>query len=145
MQEVWIWIGDYLDLSRDDLAIMEVDFWSGDQVDQALCDYIRTLRDRYRTGMLSNNWVRDGRAMAEGLGIADCFDAFVTSAEIGVMKPNPLIYHVMLERLGLPPSQVIFVDDFFENVEAACRLGMHGLHFVDPVQARSQLERWLSR
>jgi putative hydrolase of the HAD superfamily len=145
MQEVWNWIGDLLDLSQDDLATMEFDFWSGDEVDQALCDYIRRLRVRYRTGMLSNNWVRDGRAMAEGLGIADCFDAFVTSAEIGVMKPEPRIYRVMLERLGLSPSQVIFVDDFSENVEAARRLGMHSLQFVDPVQAQSQLEKWLKR
>jgi putative hydrolase of the HAD superfamily len=144
LEEVWSWVATHLGLDPQELATLQRDFWAGDQLDQALCDYIRALRPRYRTGMLSNTWARDGRAMAQELGIADCFDIFVTSAEVGVMKPNPRIYQVALERLGLSPPEAIFVDDFIENVEAARRLGMEALHFTDPVQARGQLEEWLS-
>jgi HAD superfamily hydrolase (TIGR01509 family) len=78
--------------------------------------------------------------MAEKFGFADCFDVFVTSAEVGVMKPAARIYHVVLERMGVAPSQAVFVDDFIENVEAARRLGMHAVHFADPVAARRQIE-----
>lgn len=143
LQDVWTWVGTHLGLNPDELAILKRDFWSGDRVDQDLCDYIRGLRTRYRTGLLSNTWARDGQAMAEKFAFADCFDAFVTSAEVGVMKPEARIYHIILERLGISPSEAIFVDDFIENVEAARRLGMQVLHFVDPDQARYQLEERL--
>ena len=145
LDEVWAWVGPHLGLTPAELAALERDFWSGDQLDQELCDYIRGLRPDYHTAMLSNNWDRDGRAMAHKLGIADCFDVFVTSAGIGVMKPDPRIYQVTLERLEMTPAEAVFVDDFIENVEAARRLGMGALHFVDPGQARDQLDEWLNR
>ena len=144
LEEAWAWVGTYLGLSREQLASLKRDFWSGDWLDQELCDYIRGLRPRYRTGMLSNNWASDGRAMAQELGIADCFDVFVTSAEIGVMKPDPRIYQVALDRLRISPPEGIFVDDFVENVEAARRLGMRAVHFSDSTQARDQLNELLT-
>jgi hypothetical protein len=79
-EEIWTWLGSHLDLSAGDLAAFRRDFWAGDRVDRALADTIRSLRARYRTGLLSNSWARDGRAMAERFGLADCFDVFVTSA-----------------------------------------------------------------
>jgi putative hydrolase of the HAD superfamily len=145
LEEVWTWLADHLGLSPEELAALKRDFWAGDRLDRELCDYIWGLRSRYRTGMLSNNWARDGRAMAQELGIANCFDIFVTSAEVGVMKPDPRIYYVALERLGVSPPQAIFVDDFIENVDAARQLGMQGIHFADPERARGQLEEWLGR
>jgi FMN phosphatase YigB (HAD superfamily) len=144
-EDVWAWLGTYLDLNPDEMAALRRDFWAGDQLDLKLCDYIRSLRPHYRTAMLSNSWAQDGQAMAQKLGIADCFDVFVTSAELGVMKPDPRIYHVALERLGISPAEALFVDDFIENVEAARRLGMQAVHFTDPVRARDQLDEWLSR
>jgi HAD superfamily hydrolase (TIGR01509 family) len=59
------------------------------------------------------------------------------------MKPEPRIYHVTLERLGISPPEAIFVDDFGENVEAARRLGMGAVHFVDPGHTRRELEERL--
>jgi epoxide hydrolase-like predicted phosphatase len=144
LEEVWAWVGTYLGLSGEQLTSLKRDFWSGDRLDQELCDYIGGLRPRYRTGMLSNNWASDGRAMAQELGIADCFDVFVTSAEIGVMKPDPRIYQVALDRLRMSPPEGIFVDDFVENVEAARRLGMRAVHFSNPTQARDQLGELLT-
>jgi putative hydrolase of the HAD superfamily len=141
--EVWAWMGDHLGLSPDELADFEQDFWAGDRLDLDLRDYIRELRPRYRTGMLSNTWARDGQAMAEDLGMAGCFDVFVTSAEVGIMKPDPHIYTITLERLTVSPTEAIFVDDFIENVEAARSLGMQAIHFLDPLQLRRQLEERL--
>jgi epoxide hydrolase-like predicted phosphatase len=137
--DVWSWLQAHLDLDSQVLATLQHDFWQGDQVDQALCDHIRAWRHQYRTGMLSNAWSKDGRAMAQDLGVEDCFDVFVTSAEVGVMKPDARIYHIALDRLGVAPAEAIFVDDFIENVEAARRLGMQAVHFVEPIAARREL------
>lgn len=144
LHEVWMWVGTHFGLNPDELATLKRDFWAGDRVDLDLCDYVRKLHSRCPTGMLSNSWARDGRAMAEKFGFADCFDVFVTSAEVGIMKPDPRIYYIALQRLGVSPSEAIFVDDFIQNVEAARRLDMHVVHFADPIQARSQLEELLS-
>ena len=143
-EAVWGWVGAELRLSPAELATLKRDFWAGDRVDQDLCDTLRGLRADYLTGMLSNTWARDGRAMAEYFGFADCFDVYVTSAEVGVMKPEARIYQVMLERLGVSAPEAIFVDDFVENVEAARRLGMHTIHFEDPVTCQRQLHKVLS-
>lgn len=142
--DVWNWVGAQLGLSPDELEDFKRDFWAGDRVDQELCNYIRQLHTRYRIGMLSNVWTHDGRAIAERFGFADCFDVFVTSAEVGIMKPDLRIYHIALERLGSAPSEAIFVDDFIENVVAARRLGIDAIHFTDPVNARQQLDERLS-
>ena len=140
LREVWAWAGELLGLSADELAAFERDFWAGDRLDRDLIRYIQGLRVRYRTAFLSNAWQRDGRAMAEELGLADCFDAYVVSAEVGVAKPDPRIYHITLERLDVLPAEAVFVDDFIENVEAARRIGMQAIHFTDPLLARQQLE-----
>jgi epoxide hydrolase-like predicted phosphatase len=141
--DIWSWLQARLGLDPQELAALQHDFWEGDEVDQSLCDHIRALHHRYRTAMLSNAWSKDGRAMAENLGVADCFDVFVTSAEVGVMKPDARIYHIVLERLGIAPAEAVFVDDFIHNVEAARQLGMHAVHFVDPLAARRELDAQL--
>ena len=142
-EEVWGWAGAHLGLSADDLTAFERDFWAGDRLDHDLVRYIQGLHTRYRTALLSNGWDRDGRVMAERLGLADCFDVCVVSAEVGVAKPDPRIYHITLERLGVSPSEAVFVDDFATNVEAARSLGMQAVHFIDPTQARQELEALL--
>jgi epoxide hydrolase-like predicted phosphatase len=140
LQAVWAWAGEVLGLSADDLAAFERDFWAGDRLDGDLVRYIQGLRPHYRTAFLSNGWARNGRAMAEELGLADAFDVCVVSAEVGVAKPDPRIYHLTLERLGVLPAEAVFVDDFIENVEAARGIGMQAIHFTDPLLVRQQLE-----
>jgi epoxide hydrolase-like predicted phosphatase len=140
LQDVWAWAGELLGLSAGDLADFERDFWAGDRLDRDLARTVRELHAHYRTALLSNSWVRDGWALADELGLADAFDVCVVSAEVGVVKPDPRIYHITLERLGVLPAEAVFVDDFVENVVAARRIGMQAIHFTDPLLARQQLE-----
>ncbi|MGW5683179.1 HAD family hydrolase [Nonomuraea sp. NPDC003754] len=54
------------------------------------------------------------------------------SARMGLVKPDPEIYLAVLDGLGARPHEVTFVDDRLENVEAAARLGITGVHFRGP-------------
>jgi len=74
-------------------------------------------------------------------GIADAFLYSVTSAEEGVMKPDPRIFEVALARTGAQPAEAIFVDDMEENVVAARALGIHAIHFTDTESTIAQLVR----
>ncbi len=113
-------------------------FWQGVRVDTTLPDWLRTLRPRYRTALLSNAWL-DLRDLIHRLGLADAFDQMVISAEEGLMKPDPAIYRLTLERLGVAPQEAVFVDDREENIAAARALGMHGVLFRSTEQALADL------
>lgn len=78
-----------------------------------------------RTGLLSNSWGREGYARDRFPAL---FDAVVISGEVGLRKPDPAIYALAAERLGLPPAACVFVDDLDRNVEAAEAAGMTGVH-----------------
>ena len=94
-----------------------------------------------RTAILSNG-VHEiiGRVPRER-PLTPYFDVIVVSYELGFAKPDPAIYRVCLERLGVPAAAALFVDDRRKNIEAADRLGIQTLHFtgdasVDELRAR---------
>lgn len=67
------------------------------------------------------------------------FDGVVVSAHERLLKPDPAIYRVLLERYGLQAEDCIFVDDSEKNVKGARSVGMQGLHFVEPIDLRGEL------
>ena len=67
------------------------------------------------------------------------FDGTVVSGDEGVVKPDPAIYQRLVERYAVVPAHAVFIDDKFENVDAARRLGFHAHHFTDPAQLRPAL------
>jgi 2-haloacid dehalogenase len=64
----------------------------------------------------------------------------VVSGEVGLIKPDPRIYHLLLERNGLAASDAVYIDDVKRNADAATALGLHGIHFTDPAALRRELE-----
>jgi putative hydrolase of the HAD superfamily len=83
------------------------------------------------------------QVLTERWKIADAFDELIISAEVGIAKPDPRIYHLALERLGVAAGEAVFVDDFLENIDAAQALGLHTVHFRNPDQARTELDHLL--
>ena len=74
--------------------------------------------------------------------VDELFDLIVDSCEVGMRKPNPAIYELALDQLGgVSPEASVFLDDFAPNVEAARRVGCHGVVVTDPVQAMTDLDR----
>src|SRR5262245_17436755 len=94
-------------------------------------DLVRRLRLGYKLSVLSNaDLSLRGRLQRDGLH--DLFDDLVISAEVGMAKPEPAVFHLAVERLGLEPGDCVFVDDWDENVEAARAVGLRAvLHRVD--------------
>ena len=90
---------------------------------------VRELRGSHKLGILSNaDRSLRGRLEAD-MGIHDLFDDIVCSAEVGMAKPEPAIYVLAAERLGLAPGECVFVDDLDANVEAARQVGMQAVLF----------------
>lgn len=68
------------------------------------------------------------------------FEDIVVSGEVGVVKPDPRIYRLAIERCRLNPPRTVFIDDSAENVAGGRRAGLHALHFLGPAQLRSDLQ-----
>lgn len=123
-------------------AAIRSEFFAGDVVDHALIGFIRSLRPRRKTGLISNAWLglRDYIVKQK---FEDAFDCLIISAEVGVMKPKAEIYLLALEQLKVSPNEAVFVDDFLENVEGARAVGMSAVHFQEPEQAIAQIKKLL--
>jgi putative hydrolase of the HAD superfamily len=67
------------------------------------------------------------------------FDVLIWSYQHRMIKPQPEIYHLVLERLGTAPEETLFLDDKLENIEAAQNLGMRGLQFSTVEKLREDL------
>jgi putative hydrolase of the HAD superfamily len=96
--------------------------------------------DGYRTALLTNNvreWEPLWRSM---LPVDEIFELVVDSAFVGCRKPEPRIYEITLDRLGLPAGSCLFVDDVALNVEAARELGLTAVHYRDNDQAIPELQ-----
>ena len=111
---------------------------------ERLFAYFRGLRDRgLRLGLLTNNvreWEPYWRTM---LPVDEVFEVVVDSGFVGMRKPEPGIYELLLERLGLPGEECVFLDDLEVNVEAARALGMQGIVYLDAEQAIAELDALL--
>jgi 2-haloacid dehalogenase len=69
------------------------------------------------------------------------FRGMVISGEVGVIKPDPRIYEIMLARFAIDPHQAVYIDDVAANIEAARPFGIHGIHFTTPNALREELVR----
>ncbi len=108
-----------------------------------LADYFRGLRPRYLTGIISNSFV-GAREREEALyQFSALADPIIYSHEVGVAKPDPRIYALTCERMGVRPSEMIFLDDAERCIEGARALGIHGVLFNDNAQAIAAIETLL--
>ena len=114
--------------------------WYVGSLDQALFDWFAAQRPRFRTGIVSNSG--PGAREAERCwGFEDITDDIVYSHEVGLLKPDPRIFALAAERLGVLPEEVVFLDDVEANVDAARASGWHAvLHRSTPESIR-EMER----
>jgi epoxide hydrolase-like predicted phosphatase len=107
--------------------------------DEAMLAGVRAARGAgVRTAMLSNSWGQDLYVTAM---LEEHFDAWVISGDEGIRKPDPAIYELAAERLGLPAGACVFVDDLPGNLKPARALGMATvLHRGDAAATLAEVE-----
>lgn len=110
----------------------------GDEYERLLCgvfevhdevvERISRLRDEgYRTGLLTNSFVEFRPALEQRIDFS-IFDVVVDSSEVGCRKPEPEIYEITSERIGAPPEQILYLDDFEANLVGARAAGWQTIH-----------------
>jgi putative hydrolase of the HAD superfamily len=114
--------------------------FAGLQPDQPMLDAVGRARDAgVPTELISNSWVMDHYTDE----IRSLFDEVVISAEVGLHKPQPEIYLLAAERLGVSPEDCVFVDDLRENCAGAEAVGMTAVLHRDSAETISRVEELL--
>ena len=67
------------------------------------------------------------------------FRGVVVSGEVGIIKPDPRMYELLLERFAIDPQRAVYIDDVAANVGAARPFGIHAIHFTTPAELRAEL------
>jgi epoxide hydrolase-like predicted phosphatase len=123
----------------EEMSAIRDEFYAGDIVDRQILDFLRSLRGKYKIGLISNAW-GDLRDYLVREKMDDAFDHIIISAEVGVAKPEAKIFQIALKQAEVSPSEAVFVDDFYVNIEGCEKVGMKGIHFKDAGSALKQLK-----
>jgi epoxide hydrolase-like predicted phosphatase len=109
--------------------------------DEMLGAVAAAKRAGIRTGLISNSW---GEALAyDRDSFERYFDTWVISHEVGLRKPDPEIYALAVEKLGLPAEDCVFVDDLGGNLKPAAAIGMATIKHTHAGETIPQLEELL--
>lgn len=133
------------DLGRPvDLGRYSELYWGALMRNDPLIERLTALRaEGYRMGLLTNN-VREWEPFWNAMLPAGLFDVVVDSAFVGLRKPDPAIYALTEERLGVPGTEIVFLDDFVENCDAARAAGWTAVRFVETGQTIDELDAILA-
>jgi len=114
--------------------------WAASQFDQVMHDVIRAARQAgLRTALLSNSW---GGGYPREM-FPELFDAVVISGEVGMRKPEPRIFELATELIGLAPAECVFIDDIRENITAAEAVGLVGVYHTSAPETVARLTELL--
>jgi epoxide hydrolase-like predicted phosphatase len=139
----WKAVGEALGMQPEDMPDFLERYWSADDVNWELLDFIGSLHPHYRVGLLSNAWDDLRQTMHTRWNIDGLFDELIISAEVGITKPDPRIFHLAVERLSVRPAEAVFIDDILINVEAAREQGLAAIQFLDTQQTLVDLQGML--
>lgn len=114
-------------------------------VDRDMLELVRSLRGRFKLGMLSN--ASSKKVMTEFFSPEQLswFDAIIVSGEEHITKPAPEIFTLTAERLGLAPDECVMIDDKPYNVEGASLVGMKGIVASTAAQVEEELRNVIGR
>ncbi|MFD7785950.1 HAD family hydrolase [Streptomyces nojiriensis] len=127
----------------EELTAADLRSWS--EIDQRMVDLLGRLADQGVVLGLLSNIPEDLAARYEATQPwLERFAVRGLSCRIGSAKPEPAAYEWCVRELGLPPEEILFVDDRAENVDAARRLGIQGHVFTSPEELRAALEAALT-
>ncbi len=139
----WEAVGAELGIKPEAMPAFLTHYWSADSVNWELLDFIRTLRPGYKVGLLSNAWDNLRQSMHDRWHIDGLFDELVISAEVKLVKPDPRIFELAIQRLGVQPGETIFVDDIEENIVAANRTGLVAVQFTNNQVVMAKINEYL--
>jgi len=108
------------------------------QIRPAMIEALRRCHERLRTALLTNNFVSMDASSKDS--VVEHFDVVIESSKVGMRKPEAAFYQLACDRLGVDPSEAVFLDDLGINLKPARAMGMSTIKVSDPSAAIAELE-----
>jgi putative hydrolase of the HAD superfamily len=110
-----------------------------------MVDALKRIKAKFKTGCITNNLPANaiGSMTGRSLYVAEVmvlFDHVIESAKIGLRKPDPRIYQLMVETLKVDPGKCVYLDDLGVNLKPAREMGMTTIKVASGAQAIAELE-----
>lgn len=137
-------VAEASELLHEAAAQVEQEFFHGKARNQTLLDFAQRLRPTYKIGLLSNI----GADMMDGFFTPtermQLFDDVILSGQVRLAKPDPAIFQLACDRLGVAPVEAVMIDDVGGNCDAARSIGMQAVRFENTVQTIAYLSKMLA-
>ena len=108
-------------------------------IDQELLAFVRLIRNDYASALLTNFPAHLHKFMRTAWHIQDAFDLIIASCDVKLIKPDPRIYQLTLDQLGVTAQEAVFIDDRVINVDAAELMGMQAILFKNRQQVMDDI------
>jgi HAD superfamily hydrolase (TIGR01509 family) len=129
VDEVWREIQQTYMLTNLEVEAFRNDFVLSDYADPEFVHFLHGIRKTRKIALLSNAWPGAREIFGDEFGLKAVSDMMLLSYEEGLAKPERQIYALAAEKLQLPYTSILFIDDYPPNVAAAQECGMHGVVF----------------
>jgi HAD superfamily hydrolase (TIGR01509 family) len=120
-------------------------YWGASVMDKSAIDWVRELKKsgKYKIGMLSNVGSGFFNKFLSETEQHQLFDEVILSSDVGMAKPEVMIFELTAQRLGVKTSECIMIDDTKINIDASESAGMRAIWFISTDQAKYELSRFL--
>tara|TARA_B000000475_G_scaffold202178_1_gene164544 strand:- start:405 stop:1031 length:627 start_codon:yes stop_codon:yes gene_type:complete len=119
---------------------------SGD-IRKPMVDFLLSLKENYKLGCITNNIQnsKDDKVnhLNQASQVMKIFDHIIESSRVGLRKPDPKIYYMSCEALGVRPEECIYLDDLGINLKPARKIGMTTIKVIDPNDAIDEVKKYL--
>lgn len=119
---------------------------SGD-IRKPMVDFLLSLKENYKLGCITNNIQnsKDDKVnhLNQASQVMKIFDHIIESSKVGLRKPDPKIYYMSCDALGVKPEECIYLDDLGINLKPARKIGMTTIKVIDPNEAIDEVKKYL--
>lgn len=140
INEIGFWEGVNTELGTQvDPRILTSIVLSGYKVNRQVVSLAKRLRDGFKLAVYSNYRREWFEKLDRKFNLSQYFDDVFISSDIGVLKPDPMVFEWVCKKLAIAPGEMILIDDEVDNVESAKRFGASGVLFKNAVQAATDI------
>ena len=119
---------------------------SGD-IRKPMVDFLLSLKENYKLGCITNNIQnsKDDKVnhLNQASQVMKIFDHIIESSKVGLRKPDPKIYYMSCDALGVRPEECLYLDDLGINLKPARKIGMTTIKVIDPNEAINEVKKYL--
>ena len=117
------------------------------EIRKQMVDFLSSLKKDYKLGCITNNIQNSKNEKVNHLNeagqVMKIFDHIIESSKVGLRKPDPKIYYMSCNALGVKPEECIYLDDLGINLKPAREIGMTTIKVIDPNEAINEVKKYL--